>query len=95
MRDLGTIESAQAETEALLLEHDVEYRPFSKKVLECLPAEGHDWKAPTKLDDPEAVSKDPLLTKRKDLRDKLICSIDPPGCVDIDDALHAEKASKW
>lgn len=91
VRDLGTIESAQAETEALLLEHDVEFRPFSKKVLECLPAEGHDWKAPTKLDDPEAVSKDPLLTKRKDLRDKLICSIDPPGCVDIDDALHAKK----
>ncbi|KAG9992914.1 ribonuclease R, partial [Aureobasidium melanogenum] len=27
--------------------------------------------------------------KRRDLRDLLICSIDPPGCVDIDDALHA------
>ncbi|CAR29123.1 hypothetical protein ZYGR_0Z00440 [Zygosaccharomyces rouxii] len=91
VRNLGEVESVQAETEALLLEHDVEYRPFSKKVLECLPPEGHDWKAPETLDDASAVSKDPLLPKRRDLRDKLICSIDPPGCVDIDDALHAKK----
>lgn len=91
VKDLGTVESTEAETEALLLEHDVEYRPFSKKVLECLPSEGHEWKAPVKLDDPEAIAKDPLLTKRQDLRHKLICSIDPPNCVDIDDALHAQK----
>ncbi|CAH03060.1 exosome catalytic subunit DIS3 [Kluyveromyces lactis] len=91
VRDLGDIESAQAETEALLLEHDVEYRPFSKKVLDCLPKEGHDWKAPEDLTDPEAIRNDPLLPSRKDFRDKLICSIDPPGCVDIDDALHAKQ----
>ncbi|CDH12299.1 Exosome complex exonuclease DIS3 [Zygosaccharomyces bailii ISA1307] len=91
VRNLGDVESAQAETEALLLEHDVEYRPFSKKVLECLPKEGHEWKAPSNLNDPDAVAKDSLLPKRRDLRDKLICSIDPPGCVDIDDALHAKK----
>ncbi|CCD26529.1 exosome catalytic subunit DIS3 NDAI_0H03560 [Naumovozyma dairenensis CBS 421] len=91
VRDLGGIETAEAETEALLLEHDVEYRPFSKKVLECLPAEGHEWKAPASLTDPASLAKDPLLANRKDLRDKLICSIDPPGCVDIDDALHAKK----
>lgn len=91
VRDLGDIESAEAETQALLLEHDVEYRPFSKKVLECLPAEGHEWKAPADLNDPAMIAKDPLLPKRRDLRDKLICSIDPPGCVDIDDALHAKK----
>lgn len=91
VRDLGGIETVQAETEALLLEHDVEYRPFSKKVLECLPAEGHDWKAPADLKDPEANSKDSQLKNRRDLRDKLICSIDPPNCVDIDDALHAKR----
>ncbi|CAR30579.1 exosome catalytic subunit DIS3 [Lachancea thermotolerans CBS 6340] len=91
VRELGEIESVQAETEALLLEHDVEYRPFSKKVLDCLPAEGDDWKAPVDLSSPEAIAKDHLLPKRRDLRDKLICSIDPPGCVDIDDALHAKK----
>ncbi|GMM54769.1 exosome catalytic subunit [Maudiozyma humilis] len=91
VRDLGDVESTEAETEALLLEHDVEYRPFSKKVLECLPSEGHDWKAPVQLDNADELAKDPLLAKRRDLRDKLICSIDPPGCVDIDDALHAKK----
>ncbi|EDO17852.1 hypothetical protein Kpol_1043p42 [Vanderwaltozyma polyspora DSM 70294] len=91
VRNLGGVEEAQAETEALLLEHDVEYRPFSKKVLECLPEEGHDWKAPVDLKSQDAIAKDPLLQKRVDLRDKLICSIDPPGCVDIDDALHAKK----
>lgn len=91
VRNLGESESVKAETEALLLEHDVEYRPFSKAVLECLPAEGHDWTVPENLQDPEVLKKDPKLPKRKDFRDKLICSIDPPGCVDIDDALHAKK----
>lgn len=84
VRTLGEIEDKDAEQEALLLEHDVEYRPFSKNVLACLPKEGHDWKVPEDLD-----NGDVQLKKRKDLRDRLICSIDPPGCVDIDDALHA------
>lgn len=86
VRSLGDIESAEAETEALLLEHDVEYRPFSKNVLDCLPKEGDNWTVPN-LDQNE----DPQLAKRVDLRDKLVCSIDPPNCVDIDDALHAKK----
>jgi exosome complex exonuclease DIS3/RRP44 len=81
VRSLGELETKGAETEALLLEWDVQYRPFPKTVLDCLPAEGHDWKVP------ENVS-DPGWNKRRDLRDLLICSIDPPGCVDIDDALH-------
>lgn len=88
VRTLGEIEDKDAEQEALLLEHDVEYRPFSKNVLACLPKEGHDWKVPENLD-----NGDPLLKKRRDLRDRLICSIDPPGCVDIDDALHARPLS--
>lgn len=29
------------------------------------------------------------MSKRLDLRDVPICSVDPPGCTDIDDALHA------
>ncbi|OCK97720.1 ribonuclease R [Cenococcum geophilum 1.58] len=82
VRSLGELESKGAETEALLLEFDVQYRPFPKTVLDCLPAEGHDWKVPESL-------ADHGWNGRKDLRDLLICSIDPPGCVDIDDALHA------
>lgn len=82
VRSLGELESKGAETEALLLEFDVQYRPFPMVVLDCLPKEGHDWRVPASRDDPGWVG-------RRDLRDLLICSIDPVGCVDIDDALHA------
>ncbi|MBE3110742.1 MAG: RNB domain-containing ribonuclease, partial [Acidobacteria bacterium] len=82
VRALGDVETKAAETEALLLEHDVQYRPFPKTVLDCLPKEGHDWKVPASMEDPG-------WRDRADLRDLLICSIDPIGCQDIDDALHA------
>ena len=29
------------------------------------------------------------MERRVDLREYNICSVDPPGCTDIDDALHA------
>lgn len=82
VRSLGELETKGAETEALLLEYDVQYRPFPKAVLDCLPTEGHDWKVPADIEDPG-------WRGRKDLRDLLVCSIDPVGCQDIDDALHA------
>lgn len=84
VRSLGDLETKGAETEALLLEYDVQYRPFPKTVLDCLPREGHDWKVPQDLNDPG-------WAKRTDLRELNVCSIDPPGCVDIDDALHAHR----
>ena len=34
------------------------------------------------------------IAKRLDLRDEMVCSIDPPNCRDIDDALHVKKAPK-
>ena len=82
VRSLGDLETKGAETEALLLEYDVQYRPFPKLVLDCLPSEGHDWKVPASTDDAGWQG-------RRDLRDLLVCSIDPVGCQDIDDALHA------
>ncbi|KAI1929611.1 exosome catalytic subunit dis3 [Ophidiomyces ophidiicola] len=82
VRSLGELETKSAETEALLLEYDVQYKPFSQAVLNCLPSEGHNWKVPENLEDP-------LWKDRKDLRELLVCSIDPPGCQDIDDALHS------
>ncbi|KAG6000345.1 hypothetical protein E4U54_001445 [Claviceps lovelessii] len=84
VRSLGELETKAAETEALLLEWDVQYRPFPKTVLDCLPKEGHGWKVPESTDDPG-------WKDREDLRGLLICSIDPVGCQDIDDALHARK----
>ncbi|KAL2262977.1 hypothetical protein VTK26DRAFT_8766 [Humicola hyalothermophila] len=82
VRSLGELETKAAETEALLLEYDVQYRPFPKTVLDCLPKEGHDWKVPQNMDDPG-------WRNREDLRHLLVCSIDPVGCQDIDDALHS------
>ena len=67
IRALGTLETREAETEALLIEWDVIYRGFSEKVLKCLPEEGHSWKVP-----------DILPEGRKDFRDRDVCSIDPP-----------------
>ncbi|MCO5565852.1 hypothetical protein L7F22_019527 [Adiantum nelumboides] len=85
VRALGTIESKEAEQESLLLEHDIPYRPFSQAILNCLPPEGDSWVVPPK---DESV---PAWRDRRDMRSEQICSIDPPGCQDIDDALHAKR----
>ena len=78
MRILGDVGDRSTETEVLLLEHDVPFAPFSQKVLNCLPVEGESW-----------IVQDEHLPGREDFRGLDICSIDPPGCTDIDDALHA------
>ncbi|KAG7440552.1 RNB-domain-containing protein [Guyanagaster necrorhizus] len=83
VRALGKVESKEAEQESLLLEFEVPYRPFGKAILDCLPPEGDNWVVPPKADGNLA------WRDREDLRNLLICSIDPPGCQDIDDALHA------
>ncbi|KAH9967857.1 RNB-domain-containing protein [Russula dissimulans] len=83
VRALGKVESKEAEQESLLLEFDVPYRPFGKAILDCLPTEGEQWVVPPKSD---AIWRD-----REDLRRLNVCSIDPPGCQDIDDALHAHR----
>ena len=85
VRALGAAESKEAEQESLLLEYDVPYRPFSKAILDCLPPEGDHWVVPPHSDD------SPAWRNREDLRAEQICSIDPPGCQDIDDALHAKE----
>ncbi|OZJ01556.1 hypothetical protein BZG36_05343 [Bifiguratus adelaidae] len=77
---LGEAGDASTETEILLLEHDVPYQEFTKQVLKDLPPEGESW-----------TVKEEHLKGRRDLRNYNICSIDPPGCTDIDDALHAQK----
>ncbi|KAI5637391.1 RNB domain-containing protein [Phthorimaea operculella] len=76
VRALGPIGDKDAENEVILLEHDVPHARFSEAVLACLPPD--DWTIP-----PEEIKK------RVDLRGITICSVDPPGCTDIDDALHA------
>ncbi|KAJ2391829.1 exosome catalytic subunit dis3, partial [Coemansia sp. RSA 2603] len=82
VRALGDAGDKATETEVLLLEHDVPYQPFTQSVRADLPVEGADWRFDAERD--QVASG-----KRQDLRHLDICSIDPPGCTDIDDALHA------
>ncbi|KAJ3012471.1 exosome catalytic subunit dis3 [Thoreauomyces humboldtii] len=77
VRTLGEVGDRATETEVVLLEHDVPFAPFSPQVLSFLPAEGEEW-----------VVRDEHLVNRTDFRHLDVCSIDPPGCTDIDDALH-------
>jgi exosome complex exonuclease DIS3/RRP44 len=83
IRSLGTLETREAETEALLVEWDVVYRAFSEKVLQCLPSEGHAWTVP-----------DQLPPGRKDFRDRLVCSIDPP-CTPLSLGLLIRSMSRY
>lgn len=83
---MGEVGSKEGELESLLEEWEVPYRAFSAGILECLPVEGENWVVPEKDNDPKGV-----WNGREDLRDMIICSIDPPGCQDIDDALHARR----
>ena len=73
IRALGQVESKEAEQESLLLEYEVPYRPFGKAILSCLPSEGKAWTVPPKAD--TSIE----WRDREDLRNLIICSIDPPG----------------
>jgi VacB/RNase II family 3'-5' exoribonuclease len=74
---LGPVGDLETEVAALLLENQVELAPFSTSALACLPSV--HW----------AMDADEIQ-RRRDLRSiHQIFSVDPPGCQDIDDAMHA------
>jgi exosome complex exonuclease DIS3/RRP44 len=79
---LGKVGDREVETQVLLLEHNVPVSDsWSEAIIRCLPPA--DWKP---------VESDLYPNShRRDLRHLRIFSIDPPGCKDIDDALHARK----
>lgn len=81
---LGKAGDLETETSVILRIRDISSSEFSPSVLKCLPNHGRsdEWK-PNEVD----------LRDRVDLRDKLIFSVDPPGCKDIDDALSIELIS--
>jgi exosome complex exonuclease DIS3/RRP44 len=72
---IGDIGDPNVESKVILMEHNIPHYEFSKQVLDCLPPD--DWK----------ITKE-MIKERKDLRSLNVFSIDPPGCKDIDDALH-------
>eukprot|EP00004_Rigifila_ramosa_P023073 TRINITY_DN6420_c0_g1_i10.p1 TRINITY_DN6420_c0_g1~~TRINITY_DN6420_c0_g1_i10.p1 ORF type:complete len:986 (+),score=289.67 TRINITY_DN6420_c0_g1_i10:225-2960(+) len=71
---IGPIGDKETEIQVILIENDVPFQPFSRNVIGCLPNADYVFV-------PEE--------NRVDLRHLNICSVDPPGCTDIDDALHA------
>ncbi|CAL2042102.1 unnamed protein product [Caenorhabditis brenneri] len=81
VRSIGEMGSRETENEVLLLEHDIPHAPFSEAVLDCLPRE--EWEPDL------SENRGPL--PRVDLRHLTICSVDPLGCTDIDDALHCKQ----
>jgi exosome complex exonuclease DIS3/RRP44 len=74
---IGPEDKVSTETAMILHEFNIDTRPFSQKVINCLPSDGKNWKM-----SPEEEAK------RLDLRHLDVCSVDPIGCKDIDDALH-------
>ena len=74
VRALGAVGSKEGELESLLEEWEIPNRNFSASIMECLPEEGDKWVVPEKDNDPKNV-----WAGREDLREMIICSIDPPG----------------
>lgn len=61
-------------------EHEIQLEPFSVKAIAALPPAGAEWTIPCYE-----------IERRRDLRrTHHIFSVDPPGCQDIDDAMHAK-----
>ena len=77
---IGDEGDARTEGDVILLENDIKFEKFSTAVMNCLPPDAKNWSIPEEE-----------LLKRKDLRHLNIVSVDPPGCRDIDDALHCIK----
>eukprot|EP00924_Labyrinthula_sp_SR-Ha-C_P014373 augustus_masked-scaffold_20-processed-gene-4.3-mRNA-1 protein AED:0.06 eAED:0.06 QI:0/-1/0/1/-1/1/1/0/861 len=78
---IGEIGDKETEAKVVLQQFDIRESKFSEKVLRCLPDEG--WSVQKEIEKNG-------LGSRADFRGLPICSIDPPNCKDIDDALHAK-----
>ena len=82
---LGRVGDVDGEMAALLARYDIPAEPFGARALAELPREGADWMVPKEE-----------IDRRRDLRHHRACSIDPPGCTDVDDALsvHVSERSR-
>ncbi|KAL7067740.1 putative exosome complex exonuclease RRP44 [Cryptosporidium serpentis] len=78
---LGRAGDLETETSVILHCRNIPSAEFPNKVLRCLPNYGtnKEWE-PREFD----------FLGRSDWRNKLVFSVDPPGCKDIDDALSIE-----
>uniref|UniRef100_A0A665UIK2 DIS3-like exonuclease 2 n=1 Tax=Echeneis naucrates TaxID=173247 RepID=A0A665UIK2_ECHNA len=78
-KTLGQAGEIEPETEGILTEYDVDFSEFPDEVLDCLP-KNLPWTIP-----PEEMSK------RRDLRNECIFTIDPATARDLDDALSCKQ----
>lgn len=77
---VGPVADLETEIQCLLYENQLHLDPFSQAALACLPPEGHNYVIPSEE-----------IDRRLDLRSThRIFSVDPPGCQDIDDTMHAQ-----
>ncbi|CRH00766.1 exosome complex exonuclease RRP44, putative [Plasmodium relictum] len=74
---LGNCDDIETETQLIYNEYNISNKEFSESAYKCLPPS--QWQIPEEE-----------FHKRKDFRNVLTFSIDPPGCQDIDDALSLE-----
>lgn len=74
---LGICDDVETETKLIYNEYNISTKEFSESAYKCLPPS--DWVIP-----------EDEYYKRRDFRDVLTFSIDPPGCEDIDDALSVQ-----
>jgi len=79
---LGPVGDLETEIVCLLLEHEIQFTPFSIAATASLPPEGHLWRVPEEE-----------IKMRRDLRTTRIFSVDPIGCQDIDDTMHIKTLS--
>jgi VacB/RNase II family 3'-5' exoribonuclease len=79
---IGNVGDLDTEINCLLIEHGVDLSPFSANALACLPQIPKEETWEVSLDE---------IKQRRDLRKSCrIFSVDPQGCQDIDDAMHAK-----
>jgi len=80
VKTIGDVGDLDTEINCLLIEHGIDLSPFSASALACLPHVSYD--------EPWIITDDEIH-RRRDLRGSCrIFSVDPPGCQDIDDAMH-------
>eukprot|EP00112_Aurelia_sp_Birch-Aquarium-sp1_P012891 Seg2717.3 transcript_id=Seg2717.3/GoldUCD/mRNA.D3Y31 product="DIS3-like exonuclease 2" protein_id=Seg2717.3/GoldUCD/D3Y31 len=78
IRQLGEAGAIEPETEGFLTEYNVDFSEFPDDAIACLPQD-LPWRIPTEE-----------YTKRRDLREECIFTIDPATARDLDDALSCK-----
>ncbi|GIM17195.1 hypothetical protein Vretimale_19713, partial [Volvox reticuliferus] len=80
-RVLGRLNDLRAESDAVLVQCGINYKPFCEAALSELPrvTRPEDWRVPSRE-----------RSNRRDLTgpEYFVVSIDPVGCTDVDDAMH-------